>query len=71
MNYTRMSRVLGWDHMSVADCGFGDEAAANARLIAAAPDLLEALREAWPYVPEHHGPVQATIRAAIEKAEGR
>ncbi len=42
----------------------------NARLIAAAPELLEALREAWPYVPEHHGPVQARIKAAIAKATG-
>lgn len=44
---------------------------ANATLIAAAPDLLEALKAAWPYVPEHHGPVQHQIAAAIEKAEGR
>lgn len=49
-----------------------DEAvmAANARLISAAPDLLEALREAWPYVPDHHGPVQARIKAALSKATG-
>lgn len=40
-------------------------------LILAAPELLEALLEAWPYVPDHHGPVQARIRAAIAKATGQ
>lgn len=27
--------------------------------------LEEALREAWPYVPDHHGPVQHQIREAL------
>jgi hypothetical protein len=44
---------------------------ANARLIAAAPDMLEALREARPYVPDHHGPVAYKVDAAIAKAEGK
>lgn len=47
-----------------------NEAEANGRLIAAAPELLMALHEAWSYVPEHHGPVQHRIRAAIAKATG-
>ena len=47
-----------------------DETRANAHLIAAAPDLLEALLEARAYVPEHHGPAVHKIRAAIAKAEG-
>ena len=54
------------------------EAVANARLIAAAPDLLEALLTALPYVEDHEesnvykrGAVAravAQIRAAIEQA---
>ena len=67
----------------VRDCGSGD-IKANARLIAAAPDLLEALLDALPYVedvldnPEQlacfkPGTVQRhvkAIRAAIAKATG-
>jgi len=52
------------------------KAEANARLIAAAPDLLEALREIandWPYetpaLPADH--VRKIARAAIAKAEGK
>lgn len=59
----------------------GDEAAANCRLIAAAPDLLEALREAMDAVKTFHGPDCWDIyeqhspemkrwRAAIAKATG-
>ena len=48
----------------------GDESAANCRLIAAAPDLLEALRD---MVSDHKDLSAATLRfarAAIAKAEG-
>lgn len=58
------------------------EAAANSRLIAAAPDLLEALRTLLPMVEEWHAefprdvgdkeaPAIAAAHAAIAKAEGR
>jgi hypothetical protein len=47
----------------------GDNAAPNARLIAAAPDLLEALKDVLRYVPSvADGAIKA--RAAIAKAEG-
>jgi hypothetical protein len=63
---------------TVASPSFGygqtrhDEAMANARLIAAAPEMLEALR----FVQEHgavypEGEAGQRIRAAIAKAEGR
>ncbi|MDP2322533.1 MAG: hypothetical protein Q8N51_00695 [Gammaproteobacteria bacterium] len=67
----------------VADC-FGEGASgyslvmrhANARLIAAAPDLLEALRKLAPIL-DNDGPlvdayrgVEPIVRAAIAKAEG-
>lgn len=65
---------------AVAQVGVGrgdpqDEA--NARLIAAAPDLLEALKEladADPHLaenPRYGAPVYARAYAAIKKAEGR
>jgi hypothetical protein len=48
---------------------------ADARLIAAAPDLLEALREAADYTrhPDYDWPVEFSHRvsAAIAKAEGK
>lgn len=43
----------------------GDCSDADARLIAAAPDMLEALREC-----EHHTDTYETVRAAIAKATG-
>lgn len=50
------------------------EAAANARLIAAAPDLLEALRGLLAAVQhsvcENSGPAQDAASAAIAKATG-
>jgi hypothetical protein len=57
---------------SVANCGTGDDGAANARLIVAAPDLLAALHAALDCIEKH---VPATVfapremsRAAIAKA---
>lgn len=46
---------------------------ANTRLIAAAPDLLAALKGVLVAIDEDHGvaETQETIRAAIAKAEGR
>ena len=48
-----------------------EEAAANARLIRACPDLLEALQEIVKLAAEKaHGPISARARAAIAKATG-
>ncbi|PWC57820.1 hypothetical protein TSH7_25070 [Azospirillum sp. TSH7] len=56
----------------IADCGCGDdESRANARLIAAAPDLLKVLQEIWAddnnrqWLASKHG---AAIRAALSSA---
>jgi len=49
-------------------------AKANARLIAAAPEMLDALRDAAKAMANTGGidpPVLATVRAAIRKAESR
>jgi hypothetical protein len=48
----------------------GDESAANARLIAAAPDLLEALTDLLGWQTLAPDDVVAAARAAIDKAEG-
>jgi hypothetical protein len=57
----------------VRDCGSGD-VGANARLIAAAPDLLEALQWAIDQLPDDldldHREAMATARAAIARATG-
>lgn len=53
----------------VRDCGSGD-VAANARLIAAAPDLLEALLELADWYKEYTGLPPAAANAAIAKATG-
>ena len=44
----------------------------NARLISAAPDLLEAAKEALRYIPERPSTAEllAKLRAAISKAKG-
>lgn len=53
-----------------------EEDRANARLIAAAPDLLEALKQIEPILTRMYGPQAAelppmqVVRAAIAKAEG-
>lgn len=46
---------------------------ANARLIAAAPDLLAAAKEAYVALPmtKHNEPINAALKAAIAKAESR
>ena len=48
-----------------------DEARANARLIAAAPELLEALKELRDWYRENVGLPACKANAAIAKAEGR
>jgi hypothetical protein len=47
-----------------------DQAEANAKLIAAAPDLLEALKLAERWCPAGSG-AEVLARAAIAKAEGK
>lgn len=78
--------VFGADKIAVADCApyyaspYQAVCEANARLITAAPDLLEALKECLPYaeasvgIPETLWPDDSCLlkaRAAIAKAEGR
>jgi hypothetical protein len=53
---------MGWPHCA-------DESEANARLIAAAPDLLAACKAL--VEGEYDAPVMPMARAAIAKAEGR
>jgi hypothetical protein len=77
--------VRGPNEEFVADCADGfysdetddwvmaDESLPNARLIAAAPDLLEALEGLEAYLrqtPHHNAPEAAAARAAIRKAKG-
>jgi hypothetical protein len=82
--------LVNGDGIRVADCGWdveGEEREANAQLIAAAPDLLEALKTAvafiavWSgvYQSSHgladvhpeHAKALAEAQAAIKKAEGQ
>jgi len=56
------------------DGGYSDEAKANARLIAAAPDLLDACKDALATLNQHEGIPSETsdrLASAIAKAEGR
>lgn len=78
------THVRAADHSGIAKLatrnGNADEQAANARLIAAAPDMLEALREAWDQFEqmekmfrddlEFMGALSA-VRAAVAKAEAQ
>ena len=57
----------------VAECDPVPEMQANARLIAAAPELLEALKEAKYLIDQHYDPASDRVKlinAAIAKAEG-
>lgn len=47
-----------------------EERWANARLIAAAPEMLELLGEAMPYLPVRGVDLQAKARALLAKIEG-
>ena len=65
----------GWGGPNIADCGPGAEA--DARLIAAAPELLATLRELVEWVTDNRGgdlpitdPAIKQARAAITKATG-
>lgn len=75
-----------WDVAVVQDLSQDDgseaETKANAHLIAAAPELLDAATDAlagWRYIRQHHGDlygvgwdrVERLLQAAIAKAEGR
>ena len=71
----RLHGVFSDDNYCLAEC-MGQEATANARLIAAAPDMLEALQSMNQWYVVHGGPsfdlmpcVQ-DMRAAIAKATG-
>ena len=73
---------IGNEILTISCHGYGadkffEEAAANARLIAAAPELLEACKDALAFVEEldRRGIAQewsgeGALKAAIEKAEG-
>lgn len=65
--YLRIARV---DRISISSRKMDQEGEFNARLIAAAPDLLEACREVLDTVEEWPGELEQKVRAAIAKAEG-
>lgn len=62
------------DNIRMNDYGFsktGDELLANAKLIAAAPDLLAACKAALGAFEHNHAINWDDLQAAIDKAEGR
>lgn len=61
-------RCTAWP--AVCDAAAQDNEA-NAHLIAAAPEMLEALYAALPYIEAADAKVTAQVKKAIEKAEGR
>ena len=83
---TIMKPIDGGGHYRIAQVGYptspadtvgADERAANARLIAAAPDLLEAAKKVMMFIESlpYHGmdistDIQESLRRAIVKAEG-
>ena len=71
-----VAQVRGWGHLTGrgGGCAFSDKKAAtiqdaNAHLIAAAPDLLAALKEVASHADDECG-FMPLARAAIAKAEG-
>ena len=71
-DYDGRCRVILGDELRIAVIlGDHDESAANARLMAAAPDLLASLEEACdPLSGYLYGPALDRARAAIAKAKG-
>lgn len=76
-NYDGRCRVILGDDMRIAVVlGDHDESAANARLIAAAPDLLEALERCLNFIENTESEMGDTLecgdkaRAAIARAKG-
>lgn len=67
--------IASSDSDATVETGVGgytaEERAANARLIAAAPDMYEALRMASAYMADSDKHWLSVINAAIAKAEGR
>lgn len=68
--YGPVHPIDGGDYAPLAGYKGGALSEADARLIAAAPELLEACRQAAFAIPTTHGAFE-TVRAAIAKAEGR
>jgi hypothetical protein len=61
------------DLIATVGCGLNSTQEANARLIAAAPDMLGALKAAWAWFNDEHRDDHAwsLVQAAIAKAEGK
>jgi len=66
--YNRMSAHVQSGYISPMEKASIKEMEANARLIAAAPDLLESLKDAYPHIGDDA--LRARIGAVICKAEG-